>query len=323
MKIAVMGPIHEDGWGLLKKHDFDVFEITNFEDNSLKKELADVDGIALRTAKLNSDVLSHCTKLKIVSRHGVGYDNVDKEFLDDNKIALGITGTANSVAVAEHVMSMFLYLTKKINLSDSLTKDGKFTNKNSIQDIFEIYNKNILIIGFGRIGRALAKRCLGFDAKVFVYDPFVNNSTIEELNCYPINKEEGLKIADYISIHLPLNKSTKNFISTNEFTLVKKNLIIVNTARGGIINEKALALALKENQIAGAGMDVFQIEPPIKNHPFYNLNNIVLSPHNAALTLECRKRMAIEVCENLIYFLKRDKNLKITNFVNAELLNLN
>ena len=118
MKIAIMGSIHEDGWKLLKQHNFEVFEITNFENSFLKKELADVDGIALRTAKLNSEVLSSCKKLKIVSRHRVGYDNVDKKFLDKNKIALGITGTANAVAVAEHVISMFFYLIKKIHLSE-------------------------------------------------------------------------------------------------------------------------------------------------------------------------------------------------------------
>ena len=323
MKIAMMGSIHDDGWKLLKQNNFEVFEITDFENSFLKKELVDVDAIALRTAKLNSEVLSSCKKLKIVSRHGVGYDNVDKKFLDNNKIALGITGTANAVAVAEHVISMFFYLIKKIHLSDKLTKEGKFIEKNTLEETFEIYNKNILIIGFGRIGRALAKRCLGFDSKVFVYDPYIKNSDVEKYNCQPINKEEGLKIADYISIHLPLNQKTKNFISANEFSLVKKNLIIVNTSRGGIINEKALALALKENRIAGAGIDVFEVEPPPINHPYFNLNNIVLSPHNAALTLECKKRMAVEVCKNIINFLTKNEKLNINNIVNSEILNLN
>ena len=112
MKIAVLGSIHKNGWNLIKKNNFEVFEVYSFENDSLKKELAEVDGIALRTAKLDKDVLSKCQKLKIVSRHGVGYDNVDKEFLDNNKIALGVTGTSNAVSVAEHVMTMFLYLTK-------------------------------------------------------------------------------------------------------------------------------------------------------------------------------------------------------------------
>ena len=187
MKIAVMGSIHEKGWDIIKKNNCEAFEITNFENDSLIKELSTVNGIALRTAKLDKNVLSKCSKLKIVSRHGVGYDNVDKEFLDKNKIALGITGTSNAVSVAEHVMTMFLYLTKKINLSDKLTKSGNFNLKNTLPDFYELYQKNILIIGFGRIGQALAKRCLGFDTKVYVYDPYVNNKFIIEKNCRPIN----------------------------------------------------------------------------------------------------------------------------------------
>tara|TARA_B100000686_G_scaffold221827_1_gene228915 strand:- start:367 stop:1332 length:966 start_codon:yes stop_codon:yes gene_type:complete len=320
MKIAMMGSIHTVGWEKLKENNCEVFEITNFENSSLKKELADVDGIALRTAKLSSDILSSCKKLKIISRHGVGYDNVDTIYLNQNKIALAITGTSNSISVAEHVMTMFLYLTKKINLSDTLTKKGDFNKKHQLPDFFELYNKNILIFGFGRIGQALAKRCLGFEAKVYVHDPFVNENLIKKNNCQPISKEEGLILADYISIHLPLNNKTKNFISFEEFNKLKQQLIIVNTARGGIINEEALYLALKNNKIRGAGLDVFEKEPPIKNNPLFSLANIILSPHNAALTLECRKRMALELSENIIYYLKKDQRLNKNNLINSNIL---
>ena len=318
-----MGSIHENGWDLIKKNNFEAFEVTNFENNSLKKELSEVEGIAIRTAKLDKNVLSHCSKLKIVSRHGVGYDNVDKDFLDKKKIALGITGTSNAISVAEHVMTMFLYLTKKINLSDKLTKSGNFNQKNTLPDFYELYQKNILIIGFGRIGQALAKRCLGFDMNVFVYDPYVSNNIIIKKNCHPTNKDEGLKTADYISIHLPLDQTTKNFISFNEFNILKKNLILVNTSRGGIVNEKALHNALRKNKISGAGLDVFEKEPPVNNHPLFSLNNILLTPHNSALTLECRKRMAIEVVENLIFYLTKNNQLNTNNIVNKKIIGMN
>ena len=318
MKIALIGKIHEDGLKILEKEKANILEINNLDENSLIEKLKDIDGIVLRTAKLNSKVLSECSKLKIIVRHGVGYDNVDLKYLNNNNIALGITSTSNAVSVAEHVLTLFLYLTKNLHLSDQLTRNGKFQDKLNLPNFFELYKKNILILGFGRIGQEVAKRCLGFESNVYVYDPFVDNQYIIDNNCIPIEKKEGFKIADYITIHLPINEKTKNLISLEEFILFKKNLILVNTARGGIINEKELFNALKEKKIAGAGLDVFENEPPPKNHPLFSLDNIVLSPHNAALTLECRKRMAIESCETVIYFLNKNKKLNYNNIVNKE-----
>ncbi|MBT3777556.1 MAG: hydroxyacid dehydrogenase, partial [Pelagibacteraceae bacterium] len=280
------------------------------------------DGILLRTAKLEENILSRCNNLKIISRHGVGYDNVDIKYLNHNKIALGITSTSNAVSVAEHVLTSFLYLTKNIHLSDQLTREGRFTDKSSLPNFFELYQKNVIIFGFGRIGRAVAKRCLGFESNVYIYDPFVSKKIIEENKCKVIDKIDGIKLADYISIHLPLNNETKNFIGEKELSLMKKTAIIVNTARGGIVNEESLVKALVNKKILGAGLDVFEKEPPVKNHPLFSLDNIILSPHNAALTLECRKRMAIEAAENISFFLSNKQNLNLNNIVNKSELNL-
>ena len=319
MKIAIIGEIHSDGWETLEKSNFNAFEIANIEKDNLKKALEDVDGIIIRSApNLNSDILKDCRKIKIIARHGVGYDNVDLEYLNQNNIALGVTGTSNAVSVAEHVLASFLYLTKNIKLSDELTRSGGFKNKSSLPDFFELYKKNIVIFGFGRIGKALAKRCIGFETNVYVFDPFIDISEIHKHNCIPVNKDEGIKLADYISVHLPLNQDTKNFISDEEFALMKNSVIIANTARGGIINENALLNALKNKKILGASLDVFEKEPPDSNHPIFKLSNVLLSPHNAALTLECRKRMAIESAENVIYFLSNQKKLNINNIVNKE-----
>ena len=237
MKIAVMGEIHPDGWKIFEENNLESFELLNFEENNLKKELSEVDAILLRTARLSNDVLSYCNKLKIVSRHGVGYDNVNVDYLNKKNIALGITSTSNAVSVAEHVLTSFLYLSKNIHLSDKLTREGRFNDKSSLPNFFELYQKNIVIFGFGRIGKAVAKRCLGFEANVYVYDPFVSKDIVEENNCKVVDKTNGLKIADYISIHLPLNTQTKNFIDEQELSIMKETAIVVNTARGGIINE--------------------------------------------------------------------------------------
>jgi len=322
MKIAVMGEIHQDGWEIFKGNNLESFEILNFEENSLKKELSEVDAILLRTARLSNDVLSYCKKLKIVSRHGVGYDNVDLEYLNQNDIALGITSTSNAVSVAEHVLTSFLYLSKNIHLSDKLTREGRFNDKSSLPNFFELYQKNIVIFGFGRIGKAVAKRCLGFEANVYVYDPFISKNVIEDNNCKVVDKITGLKIADYISIHLPLNTDTKNFIDEQELSTMKETAIVVNTARGGIINESSLVNALQNKKILGAGLDVFEKEPPDEKHPLFNLDNVILSPHNAALTIECRKRMAIESAENIAFFLLGNKKLNLNNIVNKDKLGI-
>ena len=305
MKVAVLGKVDQKGLSFLRENEFKVIEIENFEIQNLKEQLKDVDGILLRTTKLDKEILQHCDNLKIISRHGVGYDNVDLDFLNENKIALCITSTSNAVSVAEHVLSFFIYLTKKLSLSDSLVKEGNFEKRSELPNFFELYKKKVLIIGFGRIGKEVAKRCLGFDMEVYVYDPFLDNEIIIRNQCIPIEKNQGLAIADFITIHLPLNGDTKNFISQTELNLMKKNTILVNTSRGGIVNENDLCIALESKKIQGAGMDVFVSEPPESNHPFFKLDNILLTPHNAALTLECRERMSLEASQNIVFFLKK------------------
>ena len=320
MKVAVLGKVDQKGLSFLKENEFKVIEIESFEIQNLKEQLKDVDGILLRTTKLDKEILEHCDNLKIISRHGVGYDNVDLDFLNENKIALCITSTSNAVSVAEHVLSFFIYLTKKLSLSDSLVKEGNFEKRSKLPNFFELYKKKVLIIGFGRIGKEVAKRCLGFDMEVYVYDPFLDNEIIIKNQCIPIEKNQGLAIADFITIHLPLNRDTKNFISQTELNLMRKNSILVNTSRGGIVNENDLCIALDSKKIQGAGIDVFVSEPPESNHPFFKLDNILLTPHNAALTLECRERMSLEASQNIVFFLNNMSELNVENLVNKKYL---
>ena len=321
-KIAMVGQIHQDGWKILEQQNFNVIEIKDFSDENLIKELQDVDGVALRTAKLSENVLQHCPKIKIISRHGVGYDNVDLNYLNKNHQALAVTGTSNSISVAEHVMTMFLYLAKKINHSDKIVRENKFNHKASIGNFFELYQKNILILGFGRIGQAVAKRCKGFDANILVYDPHISKEFISKNNYKKVEFDEGVNVADFITVHMPLLPQTKNLINKQEFEKMKDNVIVVNTARGGIINEVDLYWALKNKKIFAAGTDVFEIEPPKNDNPLFNLDNIVFSPHNAALTLECRKRMAVETAENILFYLKNNSKLNKENIINKKILNL-
>lgn len=322
MKIGLVGLIHEMGWEVLRSQGHSIIEVTDVSANNLKKELADVSGIVLRTAQMPNEVIDACPNLQIIARHGVGYDNVDLSYLNEKKIALGVTGTANAVSVAEHVMTFFLQLTKNIHLSDELTRKGKFQEKGNLPSFFELYQKNVLILGFGRIGQAVAKRCLGFEMNVYVYDPYVSKETIEKMGCHSISIEDSLKLADFVSVHLPLNEETRNFINAKSFQDMKDSCVIVNTARGGIINEQDLYQALKDKKLRAAGLDVYEQEPPPSDHPLFNLSNVLLTPHNAALTLECRMRMAVEVCETVSFYLKNKEKLNLQNIINRKELGI-
>ena len=303
-KIAIVEKIDESGLKLLEKHpDFEFDVIENISKENLIKELPKFDGLTLRVAKLDSEILQNCKKLKIISRHGVGYDNVDLNYLKKNNITLLITATANAVSVAEHAMYMILSLSKGITFYDAAVRSGNFKTNVSKIETYELFNKEILIAGFGRIGKNLIKRCLGFEMKVNVYDPFVNKETIKSFGG---NKVEDLnaavKTADFISIHMPLNKETRNLIDLKMLRTMKKDTIIINTARGGIINEKDLDQALKEKIIFAAGLDVFEKEPPETKNPILTNKRVLLSPHSATFTKECKSRMSVETVQNIIDF---------------------
>jgi D-3-phosphoglycerate dehydrogenase len=316
-KILIIKPIHEAGIELLKSnsnYDFEVVE--NDDPEFLKSKIKDIDGISIRTSKLNADVIEVANRLKIISRHGVGYDNIDLEASKQKNLTLAITATANAVAVAEHVMFMLLNISKRKNMYDSTVKEGKFNDRNKLPKTVEIWDKNILIAGFGRIGQALIKRCLGFEMKVFVYDPFVSKDVIEKLGGTKVDSmEEACKDMDAISLHIPLNDKTKNIINYDLLKTMKKNCIVINAARGGIINEVDLDKALKENLIFGAGLDVFETEPPEPKNPLLKNDKVFLSPHTAAFTEECMTRMGKETIQNIIDFfdekLEKSKIVKL------------
>ena len=312
-KIGIVEKIHEKGIDLLKNNkNFDFEIIENISENNLIKQLPKFDGITLRVAKLGSNILSHCNKLKVISRHGVGYDNVDINYLKKNNIKLLITATANAVSVAEHVMYMLLSLSKGITNYDTMVRSGDFRNDVKKLLTYEIFNKEILIMGFGRIGKILIKRCLGFDMSVNVYDPFVDEKIIESFGGKKVKDLNlAFKTADFMSIHMPLNEKTKNLINLEKLKSMKKNMIIINTARGGIINEKDLNQAINMNIIFGAGLDVFEKEPIDLNNPLINNKRVLLSPHSATFTQECTERMGIQTVQNLIDFFENKVQKKM------------
>ena len=207
---------------------------------------------------------------------------------------------------------MMLSISKSINQYDQEVRIGNFKKNASTITTLELFKKDILIVGFGRIGQSLIKRCKGFEMKVRVYDPFVNKETIESFGGQKIeNLDDGLKICDYVSLHVPLNEKTKNLIDYSKLKNMKREAIVINTARGGIINEKDLDKALRENIIFGAGLDVFENEPIDKTNPLLSNKKVLLSPHSATFTNECKSRMSLETTKNIIDFFenKIDKSM--------------
>ena len=306
-KILIIQPIHKAGIELLENNsDYEVELIENVDEKDIKSKIVECDGLSIRTAKLSSELINASKKLKIISRHGVGYDNIDLKSSKEKNITLAITATANAVAVAEHVIFMLLNISKRKDMYDKTVREGNFTNRNKLPKTIELWKKNILIAGFGRIGQSLIKRCKGFEMNVFVYDPFISKKKIEEFGGIKVEDlKETVKSMDAISLHMPLNEKTKNIINLDLIKTMKKNCIIINAARGGIINEQDLNKALNENLIFGAGLDVFETEPPKEDNPLLKNDKVFLSPHTATFSEECMIRMGKETIQNIIDFFEK------------------
>lgn len=314
-KIAIIEEFHKSGLELFDNHKDFTYEIINdVSENNLINKLPKFDGCTLRVSKLTKNILEKCKKLKVISRHGVGYDNIDLDFIKKKKISLLITANQNDITVAEHAMYMMLSLSKGVVSHDTAVRKGLF--KKGIKNIqtFDLNKKEMLIIGFGRIGRSMIQKCNSFNMNVKVYDPLVKREIIEGKGAKKVeNLQDGLRNADFVSLHIPLTNKTKNLINLNNLKIMKKNAIIINTSRGGVVNELDLNKALNENMIFGAGIDVFEKEPVTSDNPLIKNEKTLLSPHSATFTNECKIRMAKQTVKNIIDFFenKIDKSMII------------
>ena len=311
-KILIIQKVHQKGMELIKNHpNFEVDVTDDTSEENLKAKIKNCDGASIRIANLSGDVMKEAKNLKIVSRHGVGYDNIDLNYAKEKDIKIAITANANAVTVSEHVLFNLLNISKRKDLFDKTVREGNFKERNTLPNTIELWKKDFLIVGFGRIGQALIKRCLGFEMNVYVFDPYVSKEKIETMGGKKVeNFQETIKSMDVISLHVPLTEKTKNLINYELLKTMKKNCIIINAARGGIVNETDLDRALNENLIFGAGIDVFEKEPPEDNNPLLKNEKVFLSPHSAAFTEECMMRMGIETIQNIIDFFdeKLDKS---------------
>ncbi len=302
--LLVAGKLHPTGEALLRRlagENFTVDYVEEISEDSYAPLIGRADAMVIRTQPLSAATIARADRLKVVSRHGVGYDAIDVAALNARGIALTIVGDVNSVSVAEHAMMQLLAGAKRVLLADRAVREAdKWGWRNKLQQQ-EISGKNLLILGYGRIGRHLARMAAGFGMQVRACDPMLEKIGWPEGPVPPVSLDEGLGWADCISIHIP--KNDKPVIAAAEIARMKPGVILANTARGGVVCEKALADALASGQVGAAGVDVFDEEPPTGGSPLFAHDTVILSPHIAGLTAECGERMAISSIENAVNFL--------------------
>lgn len=300
-KILIIQPFHADGMALLDARRDVSYEIVDGRSiDELQAKIRDADGVTVRTALLPAELLEQGRQLKIVSRHGVGYDNVDVDTLTRRGIPMALTADANATSVAEHVLFMMLHLAKQGFRYDRATRSDGWALRNSLETV-DIGGRRILIIGFGRIGREVAKLCQAFRMQIAVHDPYVPADSIEAAGCRSVEDFRAiLGETDIVTLHMPMTETTMNMIGEAELSALPDHAFLINCARGGLVDERALYTALSEGSLAGAGLDVYEREPPVHGHPLFALENVILSPHSAGLTLECARRMAVSTAKNVL-----------------------
>ncbi len=300
-RIIVAGPLPPEALALFDARDDIVYEtVTDVSEANLIEKMKDAAGVTVRTAKINARLIEQCENLQVVSRYGVGYDNVDVPALSARGIPLTVIGTANAVAVAEAAIYMMLELAKMGRQHDRAVREDNWNYRLEMNAI-EMWRKKLLIVGFGRIGTRLAERCRGFGMDIYVADPFVDDAKISAAGCTPINDyRTALPEMDYVSLHLPLSAETEDMIDDAALESMKSSAILINAARGGIVNETDLHAALKNGQIRGAGLDVFALEPPRADDALFALDNLIFSPHIAGITRESAHRMGMICVQNVL-----------------------
>lgn len=313
LHVLVAGLIHEQGLEVLRSAPGFTFRLVEeISTASYAPFIGEADAIIIRTQPLTAELIAKAPNLKIVSRHGVGYDNIDVAALNARKIPLTIVGDVNSRAVAEHTLMLMLAAARRTVVHDQATRSGQWNERNKF-DAVELDGKHLLILGFGRIGRRVAELAHAFGMSVSAHDPFLAPEVIAANGASPTgNLPEALAMADVVSLHLPASPGGPA-IAAKELAAMKPGAILVNAARGELVDEAALDLALRDGKLRHAALDVYRQEPPAASNPLLGNVRLTLSPHNAGLTQECAARMGSVSAQNIIAFFsgKLDKALVV------------
>ena len=295
--LAVDG-IAAEGIEILKKN-FNVEVHDKISADELLEIIPKFDALIVRSAsKVTAEVISRAANLKIIGRAGVGVDNIDVKAATERGIIVINSPDGNTIAATEHTFAMMAALSRNIPQANKIMHAGGWDRKKFVG--VELRNKILAVIGLGRIGAGVAKRAQAFEMQVIAYDPFVSAERAESLGVKLVELDELFKTADFITVHMPLTKQTENMITLEQMKLMKPSTRLINCARGGIINENDLAVALKEKIIAGAAVDVFTSEPLAENSPLRELDNLILTPHLGASTIEAQISVSVDVANGIV-----------------------
>lgn len=297
-KVYLTEEIHQIAVDYLKEH-VEVIEGERTDEEYILEKAADCSAILIRSAKITRNIMQSIPKLEVVAKHGVGVDNIDLSAAKELGIRVVNAPNSNINAVAEHSLMLILALAKHTVLMDSYTRNNKFFLRNSVPNI-ELKGKTLGLIGFGKIARKLAQKVTGLEMRVVASDPFADVTLAKKMQVELMSQDELLAASDFVSVHVPLIPSTVKMVNKEFLEKMKKNAYLVNASRGGVLDEAQLCAALENETIAGAGLDVFESEPPQADNRLFAMEQVVVSPHNAALTEEALLAMAMDSATGVV-----------------------
>lgn len=290
------GQVSDKPLNILKENGMEVvFENKTYDEKKFNNIIGDYDALIIGSHQFSEIAMKNAQKLKIVCKHGAGLDNIDLKLAKEHNIIVTNTPGTNSNAVADLAFSLMLDVARKISFGASQVKKGAWEKIIGL----DVYKKNLGLIGFGSIARNVAKRAIGFDMDVYAYDPFIKKLPKEFSNVKLVSFEEVLKKADFLSIHVPLTDETKSLIAKDQMKMMKKGSFIINTSRGGIVNEADLYDFLREGHLAGAGLDVTEKEPPTGS-PLLTLDNVTIVPHIGMYSKEAINAVSMICAQNIV-----------------------
>lgn len=291
--------LHEQGMELLRNHpDIDLRLAPDPSPDELARQVRDAQGIVVRTQKLTRAVLEQAPELKVVSRCGVGVDNVDVAYLSSRNIPLFITTGLNAATVAEHTLMLMLNMARDSRAAQAALERGDWHWREHSTGV-ELAGRTVLLLGFGHIGQHVAALCRAFSMRVVAWSRSLTESPVSGVELTR-DFRAWLPEADFISLHVPLTPETKGILGPEDFARIKPGAFLVNTARGGVVDEDLLLKALEDKVLAGVGLDVFASEPPRADHPLFKHPRSFFTPHHSALTQECMIRISVAAAQNLI-----------------------
>jgi len=304
-KVLVTQPIHKKGMELLENAVEKVIAAPNDRLETIASLLdKEVTGVIVRYNLFNRELMEKAPNLKVIARHGIGVDLIDMEAATEHGIMVVNTPDAATVSVAEHVVMLILALSKKMIFADRELKKGNYSVKDKYMPD-DVEGKTLGLIGFGKIGKEVAKRCIGLGMDVIAYDPYTNQAAFDSMGVEKAASMESLlEQSDFVSLHTPLSPQTHHLLGEAQFKLMKESAYLINCSRGQVVDEAALIGSLQKKIIAGAGLDVFEKEPPEADNPLFCMDNVIATPHSSSLTVNGKIKMAVGAAEQLLKVLR-------------------